>query len=149
MSEDAVKQGGCQCGRIRYSADVTEADAYHCHCRLCQKATGGFAATFVMLPVTAVQWEQEPDWYASSPIAKRPYCSHCGSPLGFKFNDHDKMDLTCGSFDDPSRFRPTLHAGVEHLHEAWIDTSDLPRKRTDESETVTKRWKDAGLEMPE
>ena len=37
-------RGGCQCGRVRYRAEVSEAAAYHCHCKMCQKATGGFAA---------------------------------------------------------------------------------------------------------
>jgi len=141
--------GGCQCGRVRYRADVSAGTAYLCHCRMCQKATGGFAAAFVFLPVPAVKWESEPDWYASSPIAKRPFCAKCGSPLGFRFNDHDKMDLTFGSFDDPSDFEPALHAGAESLHEAWLDTSALPRQRSDETESVAKRWKAAGREVPQ
>lgn len=143
------RTGGCQCGRVRYTADTADAAAYHCHCKMCQKATGGFAATFVFLPVAAVAWESEPDWYASSPIARRPFCSHCGSPLGFRFNDSDKMDLTFGSFDDPSGFVPTLHAGVESVHEAWIDTSGLPRQRSDETESIASRWHATGLEVPE
>lgn len=149
MSYSGVKSGGCQCGRVRYHADVSEAEAYHCHCKMCQKATGGFAATFVFLPVAAVTWDSEPDWYASSPIAKRPFCSKCGSPLGFKFNDNDKMDLTFGSFDDPSEFVPVIHAGAESLHEAWLDTGHLPRQRSDQTESIAKRWKAAGREVPE
>ncbi len=149
MSHAGVREGGCQCGRVRYRADVSEAEAYHCHCRMCQKATGGFAATFVFLPVAAIHWDHEPDWYASSPIAKRPFCSRCGSPLGFRFDGHDRMDLTFGSFDDPSDFVPVLHAGVESLHEAWIDTGDLPRQRSDQTASVVDRWKAAGLEVPE
>lgn len=144
-----AKQGGCQCGRVRYTADVSEAEAYHCHCRMCQKATGGFAATLVFLPAAAVTWETEPDWYASSPIAKRPFCSNCGSPLGFKFNGNDKLDLTFGSFDDPSDLKPTQHVGVESMHEAWLDTGHLPRQRSDEVASVAKRWSAAGLDVPE
>lgn len=149
MTETAIKTGGCQCGRVRYSADVSEAAAYLCHCTMCRKATGGFAATFVFLPVAAVTWEAEPDWYESSPIARRPFCSHCGSPLGFQFNGHDKMDLTFGSFDDPSDFKPTLHAGAESMHEAWLDTSGLPRQRSDQTESIASRWKAAGLDVPQ
>ncbi len=33
--------GGCQCGRVRYAAEVDSDDAYLCHCRMCQRATGG------------------------------------------------------------------------------------------------------------
>lgn len=144
-----TKHGGCQCGRIRYTADTTDAAAYLCHCKMCQKATGGFAATFVFLPAGAVTWEHEPDWYASSPIAKRPFCSACGSPLGFRFDGHDKMDLTFGSFDDPRDFVPEVHAGAESLHEAWLDTSALPRQRSQDTESVASRWHAAGYEVPE
>ncbi len=142
--------GGCQCGRVRYTATIENDDAYLCHCRMCQRATGGFAAAFVQVPVAAVTWQHEADWYQSSPIAHRPFCKACGTPLGFAFLDADKnMDLTVGSFDDPSGFVPILHSGAESIHEAWLDTSGLPRLRTAELESVTRRWQAAGVEMPE
>ena len=145
-----LMKGGCQCGRVRYEADVANAEAYLCHCRMCQRATGGFAASFVFVPVGAVAWEREPDWYASSPIARRAFCSACGTPLGFRFNENPRgFDLTFGSFDDPARFVPKTHAGAENLHEAWIDTGALPRQRTDETESVVSRWHAAGREVPE
>lgn len=37
--------GGCQCGRIRYRVRVADPDAYLCHCRMCQRATGGVSHT--------------------------------------------------------------------------------------------------------
>jgi hypothetical protein len=116
---------------------------------MCQRATGGFAASFVHVPAEAVHWDSEPDWYASSPIARRPFCSTCGTPLGFRFNDGKGIDLTLGSFDDPYGFEPQAHAGAESLHEAWIDTSALPRQRSDETESVVSRWHAAGMEVPE
>jgi hypothetical protein len=73
--------GGCQCGRIRYAVAIENDDAYWCHCRMCQKATGGIAAAFVEVPIAAVHWLSEPDWYESSPVARRPFCSTCGTPL--------------------------------------------------------------------
>jgi len=145
----ASKTGGCQCGKVRFSADASEAEAYLCHCRMCQRATGGFAASFVHFDLGAVEWETEPDWYASSPIAQRPFCSRCGTPLGFRFNDGTGIDLTFGSFDDSSEFVPVAHAGAESLHEAWIDTSALPRQRSDETESVVSRWQAAGREVPQ
>lgn len=141
--------GGCQCGRIRYTATLANDDAYLCHCRMCQRATGGFAAAFVGVPVDALRWEAEPDWYASSPIARRPFCSQCGTPLGFRFNDAVNVDLTVGSFDDPSQFVPVGHFGTESLHEAWLDTTALPRERSSETESVAKRWQAAGMDVPE
>ena len=142
--------GGCQCGRIRYSVEIASAEAYLCHCRMCQKATGGIAAAFVQVPVEALTWLIEPDWYHSSPIARRPFCSACGTPLGFQFADgQGQPDITVGSFDDPKRFKPVAHAGSESLHEAWLDTRDLPRHYSATTRSVAERWQAAGLEVPE
>ena len=44
MSEQMT--GGCACGRIRYTASVADDDAYLCHCRMCQRATGGVSIAF-------------------------------------------------------------------------------------------------------
>ena len=150
MSDTREKLGGCQCGRVRYRADVSQAQVYLCHCRMCQKATGGFAAAFVQVPAGALTWESEPDWYDSSPIAKRPFCAKCGTPLGFQFADgKGHPDITVGSFDDPSEFSPEAHAGSESIHEAWLDIRDLPRHYSATTESVAKRWKAAGRDVPE
>ncbi len=141
--------GGCQCGRVRYAATVENDEAYLCHCRMCQRATGGFAAALVGVPLKDFRWEKEADWYQSSPIARRPFCAKCGTPLGFCFNDGGNIDVTLGSFDDPSAFVPVSHSGAEHICEAWLDTTDLPRARSDQTQSVASRWLAAGLEMPE
>ena len=67
-----IRSGGCQCRRVRYTAQVDPGEAYLCHCRMCQRATGGVAAAFVQVKEADVVWEHEPDYYSSSPIAERP-----------------------------------------------------------------------------
>ena len=64
--------GGCACGRVRYSVRVVNDDAYLCHCRMCQRATGGVSIAFKNVKKADVAWEREPDWYASSPIFPPP-----------------------------------------------------------------------------
>ncbi|MGZ8347640.1 MAG: GFA family protein, partial [Allosphingosinicella sp.] len=96
-----------------------------------------------------VAWSGEPDWYASSPIASRPYCRECGTSLGFAHPDSDKMDLTVGSFDDPSRFRPTSHFGAESMHRAWLNTDGLPEMRADEYQPLIDRWVKAVGKLPD
>ncbi|MCD2316119.1 GFA family protein [Sphingomonas sp. IC-11] len=145
-----VMKGGCQCGRIRYAAEIDSDDAYLCHCRMCQRATGGVSIAFVNVPAAKLRWESSPDWYRSSPIAHRPFCSACGTPLGFAFLEHaENVDITVGSFDDPGRFKPVHHYAVESMHEAWIDTRGLPRVRSEENENVVKRWMDACGKTPD
>ena len=142
--------GGCACGRIRYTATVEPDEAYLCHCRMCQRSTGSVSIAFVNAKLDAMSWEREPDWYESSPIARRPFCSQCGTSLGFRFKEgSDKMDLTVASFDDPSPFKPKHHFGVESLHRAWINTEGLPEYRTDEYQALVDRWVKATGAMPE
>ncbi|MFL6844611.1 MAG: GFA family protein [Allosphingosinicella sp.] len=142
-------KGGCACGRIRYTARIESEEAYLCHCRMCQRATGSLSIAFKNIRKDAVTWEREPDWYTSSPIAHRPYCRECGTSLGFAFPDHEIMDITVASLDDPSRFRPKHHFGAESLHRAWINTEGLPEIRTEQYEPLVKRWTEAVGKMPD
>lgn len=142
--------GGCQCGRIRYTAEVDPQAAYLCHCKMCRRATGGVSIAFVNTPAEGVTWHTEPDWYRSSAIAHRPFCSACGTPLGFAFFDGaTNIDLTVGSFDDPSPFRPDHNYATESMLEAWLDVRHLPGAASEENAAVADRWKAAGLGMPQ
>lgn len=143
--------GGCQCGRVRYRAVVEDVGtAYLCHCRMCQRATGGVFAALLQLPRAAVTWTATPpDRFASSPIAHRGFCAACGTPLTYEGEGSDQMDLTVGSFDEPGRLRPFGHFGVESRHEAWRDVRHLPDKRTDELANITAKWMDACGQLPD
>jgi hypothetical protein len=134
--------GGCACGAKRFSAEVGEEQAYLCHCRMCQRASGNISLALITLPQSAIRWEgEEPDWYASSPMAERPYCAKCGTSLGFRYREGtDKMDLTVASFDDPSIFTPHYHFGAESMHRGWLDTSGLPATRSDDYQPLNERW---------
>ena len=147
MAEEMT--GGCACGRIRYSASVEPDEAYLCHCRMCQRAAGSVSLALVNVMLADLQWEQEPDWYDSSPIARRPYCRECGTSLGFAFKqDSDKMDLTVASFDDPAPFTPKHHFGAESIHRAWLNTEGLPELRTQDYDKLVQKWIDATGQFP-
>lgn len=144
--------GGCQCGRIRYSVSIEDDDAYLCHCRMCQRATGGVSIAFKNVRVDALSWTtREPDRYASSPIANRGFCRDCGTPLTFEFSDgmSETLDLTVGSFDDPGRFRPTMNFAVESRHAAWVDTSGLTDMRSEDNPSTRDRWIKALGKLPD
>ena len=147
MSEEVT--GGCACGRIRYTLRIDNDEAYLCHCRMCQRATGSVSIAFKNVRKADVRWEHEPDWYKSSPIAQRPYCRECGTSLGFAFPDSENMDVTVASLDDPARYRPKHHFGAESLHRAWINTEGLPEYRTDEYQPLVERWMTTVGKLPD
>jgi hypothetical protein len=142
--------GGCQCGRIRYVAEIDSDEAYLCHCRMCQRATGGVSIAFRSMKRADVSWEREPDRYQSSPIAHRGFCSACGTPLTFEFLEgSDTMDLTVGSFDDPYHFKPTHHFSPETWHAEWLDTRHLPATRVADNPSTVDRWMEKLGKLPD
>ena len=142
--------GGCQCGRIRYQARIDSDEAYLCHCRMCRHATGGVSIAFRGIRKADVAWTtRAPDYYASSPIARRGFCSACGTPLTFEFPDSETMDLTIGSFDDPARFRPVHNYAAESILPAWQETSHLPGIRSEDNPSVADRWIKAVGKLPD
>ncbi len=147
MAEQMI--GGCACGRVRYVVSIEDDDAYLCHCRMCQRATGSISIAFKSVKQKDVQWEHEPDWYDSSPIAERPYCQKCGTSFGFKFKTgSENMDLTVASFDDASRFKPKHHFGAESMHRAWLNTEGLKEIRTEDYQKLVDKWVDATGSFP-
>ena len=141
--------GGCACGRVRYTATIRDDDAYLCHCRMCQRASGSISLALTNAKQAEVEWTGNPDWYDSSPIAIRPFCAKCGTSLGFQFKDgSENMDLTVASFDDPSRFRPKHHFGAENIHRAWLNIDGLPEIRTADYDKLVQKWVDATGKFP-
>src|SRR5437667_12391973 len=45
--------GGCACGAIRYESTAEPVMMLHCHCRDCQRSSGGPFSSFVIVPTEA------------------------------------------------------------------------------------------------
>lgn len=148
MGDTVEMTGGCQCGAVRYTARVDPAAAYPCHCRMCQRATGGVYAAMVQLAAADCRFDGEPSWYASSAIAERAFCPKCGSPIGFRYKDAAKLDLTLGSFDDPSDFRPVSQFGCESMIEGWQDLTGVKGMRSEDYAPLQEKWQAAGAAPP-
>ena len=58
------------------------------------------------------------------------------------------MDLTIGSFDEPGRFQPRHHFGVESMHRQWLNTEGLPEKRTEDYQKLVDKWVEATGQFP-
>jgi hypothetical protein len=135
--------GGCLCGAVRYEATPEHRDGYYCHCRMCQLAFGNTRAAYLNLRKDQVRWLQPPAYYASSKIARRGFCSHCGTPLSFEFLDSERMDLAVGSLDEPGALKPTEHFAVESRIDNWFHDDGLPQTRIGDNARIQQRWRDA------
>ncbi len=145
MAEQTLTlQGGCLCGRVRYEVTLESDEGYYCHCRMCQLAFGNTRAAFINVAKAAVRWlAGEPKVHASSSFARRGFCPECGTPLTFAYVDSQRMDLSVGSLDEPSRIRPVSHFAIESRIANWHADDGLPGERLDASERLSARWKAA------
>ncbi|MBA4753000.1 MAG: GFA family protein [Sphingopyxis sp.] len=106
--------GGCQCGAVRYHVTAVLDTSHICHCRMCQKAAGNFFIALIGVPRDAISWTRgAPATFNSSDKAARGFCRACGTPLLYDYFESKHVNLTTGSFDDPSQFPPQVQFGVE------------------------------------
>lgn len=156
MSDEEKITGGCLCGAIRYEASAQPFWSGYCHCRTCQRATGGLFALFIAFRREELKFiKGEPKFYGSTPWGERGFCSKCGSPLLMRYRgEHlSEQRLGCfgiyvGSLDHPEIARPTEHEAVE-TQIPWLVIDDgLPRSRLEDDLQVQQAMaaaKKAGL----
>ena len=78
--------GGCVCGAIRYEVSARPIMMFNCHCRDCQRTTGGAFTPVVYVPAKAFKITKGSPRYYSTPSEmvghnKRGFCPECGSRL--------------------------------------------------------------------
>ena len=112
--------GGCQCGAVRYEASEAPHHASVCHCRMCQKASGGPLMAFARVPHAALAWTRgKPATFRSSSLVERGFCARCGTPLTYDFLERPHISITLGSLDDPEAVRPQLQYAPERML-SWL-----------------------------
>jgi hypothetical protein len=117
---ETIRTGGCQCGAVRFRIRGALGRASICHCRMCQKAFGGFFGPLVTVPEEGVEWtREEPSYFQSSVNIARGFCKRCGTPLTYRYPGG--LDLAIGAFDDRSDLAPKIQ--VNHAARLpWVET---------------------------
>lgn len=119
--------GGCQCGAVRYSAELIVDNAHICHCRMCQKAVGNFFAALVGAPKETTTWTRgEPAVFRSSENVERGYCRDCGTPLFYNGVDSKYISVTIGSLDHPERLKPQSQDSIEGRMPWFAELTSVP-----------------------
>jgi hypothetical protein len=134
MAIDAASlAGGCQRGAVRYRLMADPTGANICHCRMCQKASGGpFMAFGGVRRAEFVVTRGTISTFSSSDIAERGFCAQCGTPLTYRGLGADRISVTLGSLDGPNEVEPTMQLGVES-RVRWLARSlDAPETRTEQ-----------------
>ena len=120
--------GGCQCGAIRYSAQMRPETAHICHCRMCQKAAGNYFMPLANAPKATFHVTRgEITWFQSSEPVRRGFCESCGTPLIFETVSAKHLNITLGSLDNPAAIMPVEQCGIESRM-PWFDQLPLIRE---------------------
>jgi hypothetical protein len=119
MSE-AIHQGGCLCGSVRYRTIGAPERTTICHCTFCQRLTGSafliepvFATTNVEVSRGAVRTYHHRS-RAHGRMLTVNFCPECGTHLSLLFERFPGYQGVCGgTFDDPQWFKPDRHIFTE------------------------------------
>lgn len=101
MTEAQRLDGQCLCGAVTVTVDGAHVPAPGaCHCRMCQRWSGGIFMCFQAQP-EAVTVTGQVARYTSSAFAERVFCTNCGSHLWMRnTNVQDATyELMPGLFD--------------------------------------------------
>ena len=125
--------GGCACGAIRYECTEGPMEMFCCHCRECQRASGGAYSPAMLFPVTAFKITQGTPKYHDRPSEAggqhtRGFCPDCGSRLFGAVNPtFPFIGVVASSLDDPSIFKPAYHIFTADAQPWDIMDAALPK----------------------
>ncbi|SMY06738.1 GFA family protein [Flavimaricola marinus] len=104
-------QGRCLCGQLRYRVDKPPGRTTICHCKFCQRATGG---AYMVEPIfdrqdfsvtngTAKTYTHRSE--GSGKLVHIHFCDTCGTKITLTFERFPEIvGLYAGTFDDPNWF---------------------------------------------
>ena len=134
LQDNSPLTGGCQCGAVRFQVERL-GSASICHCRMCQKAFGGFFGPLVS--GHGVTWTRgAPSYFQSSNRFRRGFCDKCGTPLTFEAldrSDDDVLEVAIGALDHPELAPPTRQLNLNDRLSYFDGLPDLPARPGDDA----------------
>ncbi len=102
------RDGGCFCGRVRYSVAGEPLGSAICHCVSCRKASGAQSVAWLTFPLDNFSFVSGvPAEYRSSAEVSRTFCEGCGTSLTYRHDgEPDSIDVTTASLDLPDEALP-------------------------------------------
>ena len=119
-------EGGCLCGRVRYTVTGPPVTVAICHCTHCQKQSGSVFSVNGVFADAAYRQTGETAVFAdrgdSGQPVNRHFCAACGSPIVSIVGAMPGLTIVkAGTLDDPSRWTPTAEVYCDHAA-GWLPT---------------------------
>lgn len=126
MDDDArVLTGGCLCGQVRYRVSEPAINVRACHCRTCQRMSGGGFWARAMFPTGALEITGETGGYSTSPDLIRRFCPGCGCFIFTERLDQPMIGVSLVTLDNPETLRPQAQIFVSRRF-SWLCAKDIP-----------------------
>ena len=118
-------EGGCLCGKVRYSADGEPTFVGVCHCKNCQKGTGTAFCVVVGLPTPALSVQGTLQTFTgrgdSGKATYRRFCPECGSALIDEAEVMPNVTMVmAGTLDDASWVKPGMEIFCDSA-QPWVE----------------------------
>ncbi len=126
--QERVTTGGCLCGAVRYAVTGPLRDVVNCHCSYCQKFYGPYGAHTKARKVNiTITQDDGLAWYKTSHVARRGFCSKCGSGLFWEPFEFDATGIAAGSLDAPTGLKTMGHIFVGEKSDYYEINDALPK----------------------
>jgi len=100
------KIANCLCGGVKIKTKGKLRHVINCHCSQCLKTHGNYAAyTACSEDEISFLNKQTLQWYHSSKIAKRGFCSRCGASIFYKLLKSKNISIAAGMFHNPTKLK--------------------------------------------
>jgi hypothetical protein len=109
-----IRDGGCQCNRVRYRADTTRARLIVCHCKECQRQSGSAFGMSLSTPSA--------DFSVTGPLKSFErgsergtrmvchFCAECGTRIYHQpTHTSERVNIKAGTLDETGWLTPELH----------------------------------------
>ncbi len=110
------REGGCACGAVRYKLTAEPLIVHACHCRDCQRLSGGAFALNIWIERRCVECTHTGLVAMTVPAGSgKPQeifrCPDCGTALWSKYHaaPGDTVLLRAGTLDHPETIAPDVH----------------------------------------
>lgn len=130
MSASVIEmlKGRCLCGGVQYQAQGPLGPVIACHCSMCARTSGNYAATTACdVSGFAMQSDRTLSWFRSSSGVERGFCRECGSNLFWREIGSDRIYVTAGTLDAPTGLSIAGHIFVGSKSDFYELLDGLPQ----------------------
>ena len=120
-----AREGGCQCGAVRYRVEGEPRGLAVCHCTECQRQSGSAFGMSLIVPRESFQLLRgEPKTFTrtadSGRLVECAFCPACGTRVYHAPEAmRDTLNLKPGTLDDTSWLTPRVHVWTQEK-QPWV-----------------------------